>query len=84
MEAILGSGFIILILLGVILFFYFVPLGLWVTAFFSGVKVAIVRDLIGMRLRKVSPGPIVRAMITATKAGLTLELSKLEAHFLAG
>ena len=57
---------------------------MWVTAFFSGVKVAIVRDLIGMRLRKVSPGPIVRAMITATKAGLTLELSKLEAHFLAG
>lgn len=84
MEAILGSGFIILILLGVILFFYFVPLGLWVTAFFSGVRVAIVRDLIGMRLRKVSPGPIIRAMITATKAGLTLELSKLEAHYLAG
>jgi uncharacterized protein YqfA (UPF0365 family) len=84
MEAILGSGFIILIILGVILFFYFVPLGLWVTAFFSGVRVAIVRDLIGMRLRKVSPGPIIRAMITATKAGLTLELSKLEAHYLAG
>lgn len=84
MEAILGSGFIILILLGVFLFFYFVPLGLWVTAFFSGVRVAIVRDLIGMRLRKVAPGPIIRSLITATKAGLTLELSKLEAHFLAG
>jgi uncharacterized protein YqfA (UPF0365 family) len=84
MEAILGSGFLILIIVGVLLFFYFVPLGLWVTAFFSGVRVSIFRDLIGMRLRKVSPGPIVRAMITATKAGLKLNMSGLEAHFLAG
>jgi len=84
MEALLGSGFLILVILGVLLFFYFVPIGLWVTAFFSGVRVSIFRDLIGMRLRKVSPGPIVRAMITATKAGLKLNMSGLEAHFLAG
>jgi uncharacterized protein YqfA (UPF0365 family) len=84
MEALLGSGFLILIILGVLLFFYFVPIGLWVTAFFSGVRVSIFRDLIGMRLRKVSPGPIVRAMITATKAGLKLNMSSLEAHYLAG
>lgn len=84
MEALLGSGFLILVILGVLLFFYFVPIGLWVTAFFSGVRVSIFRDLIGMRLRKVSPGPIVRAMITATKAGLKLSMSGLEAHFLAG
>jgi uncharacterized protein YqfA (UPF0365 family) len=84
MEALLGSGFLILIILGVLLFFYFVPIGLWVTAFFSGVRVSIFRDLIGMRLRKVSPGPIVRAMITATKAGLKLNMSGLEAHYLAG
>jgi len=84
MEALLGSGFLILIIIGVLLFFYFVPIGLWITAFFSGVRVSIFRDLIGMRLRKVSPGPIVRAMITATKAGLKLNMSGLEAHFLAG
>jgi len=84
MEALLGSGLIFVIFLAVLLFFYFVPVGLWITAFFSGVKVSIFRDLIGMRLRKVSPGPIVRSLITATKAGVPLDMSKLEAHYLAG
>ena len=37
-----------------------------------------------MRLRKVPPGPIIKAEITATKAGLEVEVNKLEAHFLAG
>jgi uncharacterized protein YqfA (UPF0365 family) len=84
MEALLGSGLIFVIILGVLLFFYFVPVGLWITAFFSGVRVSIFRDLIGMRLRKVAPGPIVRSLITATKAGVPLDMSKLEAHYLAG
>lgn len=84
MEALLGSGLIFIIVIGVLLFFYFVPVGLWITAFFSGVRVSIFRDLIGMRLRKVAPGPIVRSLITATKAGVPLDMSKLEAHYLAG
>jgi uncharacterized protein YqfA (UPF0365 family) len=37
-----------------------------------------------MRLRKVPPVLIVRSMITATKAGLTIDQGKLEAHYLAG
>ena len=61
---------------------YFVPLGLFITAYFSGVKVKIVRDLIGMRLRKVPPVLIVRNMITVTKAGLTVDQAKLEACLL--
>lgn len=81
-------AFALFILVGIIIlisvFLYFVPLGLWVTAFFSGVKVSIFKDLVGMRLRKVPPGPIIKAEITATKAGIIVELSKLEAHFLAG
>lgn len=73
-----------LIVIGLLLFFYYVPIGLWITAFFSGVKVNIFRDLVGMRLRKVPPGPIVKAQITASKAGLSLDIGKLEAHYLAG
>lgn len=73
-----------LILIGLLLFFYYVPLGLWITAFFSGVKVGIFKDLVGMRLRKVPPGPIIKAQITASKAGLSLDIGKLEAHYLAG
>ena len=63
--------------------FYFVPLGLWITALFSGVHESL-GTLIGMRLRKVVPSEIVRPKISATKAGLDLELAQMEAHFLAG
>lgn len=66
-----------------ILFFSFIPVGLWVTAFFSGVKVNF-GTLMGMRLRRVSPNMIVIPMIKATKAGLTLNIDELEAHYLAG
>lgn len=76
-----GTALIIIIL--VMLFFTFVPVGLWITAFFSGVKVKI-STLIGMRLRRVAPHRIVNPIIKATKAGLTLHIDELEAHFLAG
>ena len=78
----------LLILLGIILFLalftYFVPIGLWITAFFAGVRVNIFKDLVGMRLRKVPPAAIVRPKISATKAGLAVDLDRMEAHFLAG
>ena len=72
---------ILLVLLG--LFFSFVPVGLWITAFFSGVRVGIF-TLIGMRFRRVAPSLIVNPLIKATKAGLNLDIDKLEAHHLAG
>jgi uncharacterized protein YqfA (UPF0365 family) len=86
MEALTGLSIVIIIavILFLILFLYFVPLGLFITAYFSGVRLKIIRDLIGMRLRKVPPVLVVRNMITATKAGLTVDQGKLEAHFLAG
>jgi uncharacterized protein YqfA (UPF0365 family) len=76
-----GAALVIIIL--VMLFFTFVPVGLWVTAFFSGVKIKM-STLIGMRLRRVAPSRIVNPMIKATKAGLTIDINELEAHFLAG
>ncbi len=72
-----------LALVFVMLFFYFVPVGLWITAIFSGVRVGL-GTLIGMRLRKVNPGDIVRPLISATKAGLDLDVNQMEAHYLAG
>ncbi len=67
----------------IVLFFTFIPVGLWVTAFFSGVKISM-GTLIGMRLRRVSPNRIVTPMIKATKAGLDIDIDELEAHYLAG
>lgn len=67
----------------VIGFFTMVPMGLWISAIASGVKVSVF-DLIGMRLRRVKPNYIVMPMIKATKAGLKLKTNQLEAHYLAG
>ncbi len=72
-----------IVLLLVVLFFIFVPVGLWISALASGVKVGIM-DLIGMRLRRVTPARIVLPMIKATKAGIGVKLNQLEAHYLAG
>lgn len=66
-----------------VLFFTFIPVGLWITAFFSGVKVKL-STLVGMRLRRVVPNRIISPMIKATKAGLNLQIDQLEAHHLAG
>ncbi len=66
-----------------VIFVYFVPIPLWISAIASGVYVNLFQ-LIFMRLRKVPPSIIVNALINATKAGLTLSRNELEAHYLAG
>ncbi len=66
-----------------ILFLYFVPVGIWFQALVSGVYVSLVQ-LIFMRFRKVPPTVIVGNMISASKAGLKLKQNDLEAHYLAG
>ncbi|MCI5674889.1 MAG: flotillin-like protein FloA [Ezakiella sp.] len=84
MENLVGSiAIIIAIIVVLIIFFNIIPVGLWITAFFSGVRVSI-GSLIGMKLRRVRPSTIVNPLIKATKAGLELKLNELEAHHLAG
>lgn len=80
MPLIILAGIIILIL---VVLSTMVPFGLWITAFFSGVKIGL-PTLIGMRLRRVRPAIIVNPIIKATKAGLELDVDTLEAHHLAG
>jgi len=60
-----------------------VPVRLWIEAISADVQIGI-GQLIGMRLRKVSPPAVVRPLIWATKAGLQLTADELEAHYLAG
>ncbi|BDD00134.1 flotillin-like protein FloA [Persicobacter psychrovividus] len=77
---------IIAILLGIFLFFiilYFIPVNLWITALFSGVRISL-GELVAMRIRKVPPSIIVNPLITATKAGLKISTNDLETHYLAG
>ena len=74
---------ILLVLILLMLFFRFVPIGLWISALAAGVKVGLF-NLVGMRLRRVPPQKIVMPLIKAIKAGLDMDTSKLEAHYLAG
>lgn len=78
---------LLLIVFGaIILFFiflYFVPVNLWITAIFSGVRVGLL-ELVAMRIRKVPPSIIVNSIITSTKAGLDMTVTDLETHYLAG
>ncbi len=74
-------GIVIFVLVLIIL--YYVPILLWFSALVSGVRISLIQ-LVLMRIRKVPPKVIVRAMIEGTKAGLKLLRNDLEAHFLAG
>ncbi|MBX2961776.1 MAG: flotillin-like protein FloA [Cyclobacteriaceae bacterium] len=81
-----GAMLLFMVFAGIVLFFiflYFVPVNLWITAIFSGVRVGLF-ELVFMRIRKVPPSVIVNSLITATKAGLKLTVSDLETHYLAG
>ena len=70
-------------LIALMVLLWAVPVRLWIEAFFSGVSLGL-GNLVGMRLRKVSPPSVVRPLIAATKAGLVLDVGHLEAHYLAG
>ncbi len=73
-----------LALVVLIVFFYYCPFFLWISARVSGVKVSLLQ-LVLMRIRQVPPGVIVRALIEAHKAGLSdVTRDDLEAHYLAG
>lgn len=83
MSGLFASLLIFLVVVFVALFFYFIPIGLWISAVAAGVKVGFF-NLIGMRLRRVAPALIVRPMIKSHKAGLQITSDQLEAHYLAG
>ena len=70
-------GIIIAVIVILIFFFSFVPVGLAISARASGVRVGLFQ-LVGMRIRKVKPHRIVEPLIKATKAGLKLNIDKIE------
>jgi len=65
----------------VVIFLHF--LKIWIKAVAARAHVSIL-NLVGMRLRGISPSIIVNARIMAVKAGLEMDTGALEAHYLAG
>lgn len=70
-------------LVGLWLLFSIIPVGLWITAIFSGVHINL-SDMVFMRFRKVPARLITRTLILGVKAGIKgLDSSLLETHYLA-
>ncbi|MEZ6037771.1 MAG: flotillin-like protein FloA [Planctomycetota bacterium] len=74
-------GLLILLVILVLMLLKFISL--WIQAYMSGTRIGLFQ-LVGMSLRKVNPTVIVRGAISATQAGLPLNVRDLEAHYLAG
>ncbi|MCB9666693.1 MAG: flotillin-like protein FloA [Myxococcales bacterium] len=79
------SGFFIAFvsIVGLVVFLWLIPVPLWIAAWSSGAYVGLM-TLIAMRLRRVPPTAIVNPLITAVKAGISVDVSQLESHYLAG
>ncbi|MGN1042094.1 MAG: flotillin-like protein FloA [Christensenellales bacterium] len=73
---------IVLIVVAIIAFFLIVPMPTWFRALVSGAPISMGK-LVGMRLRKIKIGMIVEAYITGKKAGLNINISELETHYMA-
>ncbi|MBQ7269934.1 MAG: flotillin-like protein FloA [Bacteroidales bacterium] len=73
---------IAIVVIALIIVLWFFPVALWFQAILSGVHVSLIH-LVLMRWRGVSPRTVVFALITGTKAGLSLKANELEAHYLA-
>jgi uncharacterized protein YqfA (UPF0365 family) len=78
-----GAVILVLLILLFIFAIFFQFIGLFVRALVSGARVSM-RELIGMRLRRVNPIVIVNSRIQATRAGLNISQAEMETHVLAG
>lgn len=83
LTTVLPIVIMVAVVLALMILNWAIPVRLWIEAIFAGVRVGI-GDLVGMRLRKVSPAAVVRPLIAATKAGVGLNTRDLEAHYLSG
>ena len=63
-------GFLLLLFL-VLIIFLFRFINLWIQAYLSKAPVSLF-GLVGMQLRKVNPGVIVRAMVSSVQAGIPI------------
>lgn len=74
---------LVIVVVFIVAFFTIIPIGLWISAIASGVKVSVI-TLIGMKLRRVKPSNIILPKIKASKAGVDVSINQLESHYLSG
>ena len=83
MIAFFGVIIFMAVLIGIVLFLYYFPIGLWIRTIAAGVPLSI-GALIRMRIIGVPAGLLVANLVRARKAGLALTVDQLQSHILAG
>ncbi len=71
------------IIVGISIFLFYFPLGLWIRTLAAGVPISML-SLIRMRLIGIKPDVIVNNLVRARKAGLDLTVDQMQSHYLAG
>ena len=71
-------------MMGLKLFFFFVPVPLWLSARFSKVPVGLVELVVMRSFRKIPPHELILPAISAAYAGIPLPINKLQSHYMAG
>jgi uncharacterized protein YqfA (UPF0365 family) len=71
------------VFIALILFLYYIPVGLWIQTVAAGVPLSI-GSLVRMRIIKIPPSLIVNNLVRARKAGLQLTVEQMQSHYLAG
>ena len=74
---------VVAVIVGVFLFLYYFPLGLWIRTIAAGVPLSI-GSLIRMRIIGVPASEIVSNLVRSRKAGLDLTVDQMQSHILAG
>ena len=83
MDLILFIFILVVAAIVLMVFLYFIPVALWISALAARVHIGI-GEMVGMRLRRVPPNVIVNSQINASKAGVEISTAFLDAHCLAG
>ena len=79
----IGVSVAVVLILAIAVFFGVVPVKLWMKALVSGAHIPATK-LVGMKLRNVDITLIVNSYINAIKAGVKINVSDLETHYMAG
>lgn len=77
-------AFLFFLMIGLQIFFFFVPFPLWLSARLSNVPVGLIELFVMRTFRKIPPHELILPAITAQYAGIPISIAKLQSHYMAG
>jgi len=72
------------LMIGMQVFFFFVPFPLWLSARLSRVSVGLMELFVMRVFRKIPPHELILPAITAQYAGIEIPIARMQSHYMAG